>query len=574
MAEVWQSSITDSAGNVIPRAVVQVRDEATDQLAEIFEDVEGETPKRNPFFADDVGFARFYAEPGLYRIRAQRGAQQRVYENVLLGTATADYYVWQHHVADAEGNSLAMASVEIRDADTNALATLYADEAGAVSLGNPFTADSDGVARCYTAAGVYKITVSRGVTFEQVYEHVVIGPFPTRDLYAWQSTVVDETGAIQPGASILVTEADSSAGDPATIYADENETPLANPFTSDAQGFARFYAAAGVYDIRVRGHCEQRILKDVRIGGEPPPMFVALPSGTADSTPHGIYSLDGKTWTAFAIPEGREWSGIAYSPALHLWVAVGFAPVNQGSVMSSSDGINWTLGTISALTGGWRGVVWVEDIGLFVAGGVGGASGSNTIATSPDGIDWTVRNTTAHVRVQSLRYGLGRLIACGAGKIWSSNDFSTWVWSEVFDASGNNLRGGCFTEEPALYVQQTHSSTSVLRSTDGVNFFAYASFPDYNNARQLAADDDCSAMVASVSDGDIYSADDIPPTSWTEVYDPGLAEHPHVLEWLPSVQIFAYLGVETGAWSTDGINWTEISIAVSGNWQAFGRGNV
>src|SRR5690554_4837412 len=66
---IWQATITDQSGNVLPGAEVEVINEATGLSAPLFTTRTG-TAKSNPFFADANGFAQFYAAPGLYRITA------------------------------------------------------------------------------------------------------------------------------------------------------------------------------------------------------------------------------------------------------------------------------------------------------------------------------------------------------------------------------------------------------------------------------------------------------------------------------------------------------------------------
>lgn len=86
----WQRSIVDSAGNVLTDATVEVRDADTNALVSIFSDLEGLTPKSNPFLVDAEGFALFYAAAGLYKITAARAGLERIYEDVLLGVRLAD----------------------------------------------------------------------------------------------------------------------------------------------------------------------------------------------------------------------------------------------------------------------------------------------------------------------------------------------------------------------------------------------------------------------------------------------------------------------------------------------------
>lgn len=66
---IWQATIVDQSGNVLPGAEVEVVNESTGLPAPLFSTRAG-TTKSNPFFADANGFAQFYAAPGLYRITA------------------------------------------------------------------------------------------------------------------------------------------------------------------------------------------------------------------------------------------------------------------------------------------------------------------------------------------------------------------------------------------------------------------------------------------------------------------------------------------------------------------------
>ncbi|MGQ4273388.1 carboxypeptidase-like regulatory domain-containing protein [Terrihabitans sp. B22-R8] len=83
----WQGSITDLAGTVMPGAQIEVRDEATGNLAALFSDRAGMAPLANPLAADAEGYAFFHATGGAYRITASLGAFSRVYRFVPIGTA-------------------------------------------------------------------------------------------------------------------------------------------------------------------------------------------------------------------------------------------------------------------------------------------------------------------------------------------------------------------------------------------------------------------------------------------------------------------------------------------------------
>jgi len=67
---IWQATIQNEAGDIIPGAEITVTDEDTGLPATIFSSIGG-AAKSNPFFADSNGFAQFYAGSGTYRVNAE-----------------------------------------------------------------------------------------------------------------------------------------------------------------------------------------------------------------------------------------------------------------------------------------------------------------------------------------------------------------------------------------------------------------------------------------------------------------------------------------------------------------------
>ena len=58
---------------------------------------------------------------------------------------------WQSSILDDTGAPVASATVAVYSETTGALATIYSDRAGTVSITNPTTADSDGFVYFYAA---------------------------------------------------------------------------------------------------------------------------------------------------------------------------------------------------------------------------------------------------------------------------------------------------------------------------------------------------------------------------------------------------------------------------------------
>jgi hypothetical protein len=83
----WQAPIQDAAGNVVPGATIEVRDEESGLLATLFSDRAGTVPLGNPFNADAGGFAAFFVEGGAYRIAATSGSFSFTWRYVAIGIA-------------------------------------------------------------------------------------------------------------------------------------------------------------------------------------------------------------------------------------------------------------------------------------------------------------------------------------------------------------------------------------------------------------------------------------------------------------------------------------------------------
>ncbi|WIG51004.1 MAG: hypothetical protein OJF48_001921 [Afipia sp.] len=90
---IWQATIVDGAGNVLPGAHIEVRTEAAGgALAPLKPNRDGSGTLGNPFDADAEGFAQFFASAGFYKIRVYTGASgaptfERIWRYVPLGLA-------------------------------------------------------------------------------------------------------------------------------------------------------------------------------------------------------------------------------------------------------------------------------------------------------------------------------------------------------------------------------------------------------------------------------------------------------------------------------------------------------
>jgi hypothetical protein len=82
---------------------------------------------------------------------------------------------------DDDGDIVDGASIEVRNEATLALAPVFSDRAGTVSLGNPFTAADGADAGFYVAGGSYKITATLG-GFTRTIRHQPAGTLAEVDI--------------------------------------------------------------------------------------------------------------------------------------------------------------------------------------------------------------------------------------------------------------------------------------------------------------------------------------------------------------------------------------------------------
>ena len=161
-----------------------------------------------------------------------------------------------------------------------------------------------------------------------------------------------------------------------------------------------------------------------------------------------MWSTDKETWTFATCPDVniRSFAYKTISETEALIVGVGDGG-DDGRIVTSTDGKNWTVQTVS---GGFRTWQWVihideyDDDGRFVA--VCDDGTSNQAMTSPDGETWTIRTTPAggySGAFQTLAYHPGNDFVMAAGRsydadhcVMTSDDGGvTWSWVTVPQAA-------------------------------------------------------------------------------------------------------------------------------------------
>ena len=167
-----------------------------------------------------------------------------------------------------------------------------------------------------------------------------------------------------------------------------------------------------------------------------------------------------------AVSNTTYWSSIAYGK--ELFVATGSSET-QGKIMTSRNGINWT--TNNFMIGfhyGWNAITYAN--GIFVAGGGGGPGGALDIfITSPDGLNWTLRQAELFSRtINGITYGNGLFVAVGNNRyIQTSPDGISWSYRNC--SMDNHRRFVSVTYGNELFVAISEGY-QLCTSPDGINW--------------------------------------------------------------------------------------------------------
>lgn len=198
-------------------------------------------------------------------------------------------------------------------------------------------------------------------------------------------------------------------------------------------------------------------------------LFAACGVVNADTTHLITTSPDGVTWTrqftgALGAVPFNGFGCIAWSPALALFVAIANGNVpTVGTVATSPDGIVWTLNPLGTSFGfNWVSLCWSPELGIFVAG-VGNGSGSdpNPTMTSPDGFTWTLQGASStgagYVDIAwSPKLGVFAAVAAppdifSQPVIATSPDGATWTQQTTALTLDQNMLGICWSDTLSIF---------------------------------------------------------------------------------------------------------------------------
>ena len=226
-------------------------------------------------------------------------------------------------------------------------------------------------------------------------------------------------------------------------------------------------------------------------------------------------SSDGVNWTLRNLSSDNTWNSVTYGNGL--FVAVAYSATSNG-VITSPNGINWTLRT-SVTNNDWTSVTYGD--GLFVAVAYNGAG--DGVMTSPDGITWTIRVSAANNSWNSVTYGNGLFVAVAynatGNGVMTSPDGITWTLRTSV-APFTSWRSVTYGDGLFVAVGQSGGTDGVMTSSDGITWILRVSAA-INNWNSVTYGDGLFVAVNDdgVADGVMISPDGITWTLRTSAVD-------------------------------------------------------
>ncbi len=226
--------------------------------------------------------------------------------------------------------------------------------------------------------------------------------------------------------------------------------------------------------------------------------------GYSDATDNIMTSPDGITWTLRTKVGTQRLHGITWSEELGLFVAVGLGT----NTYSSTDGITWNSSTITS--DNWLSVCWSPQLMRFVA--VGRTSGQ--IAYSSNGMTWTVLNNPVGSaglwRCVAWSPERGIFVAISDSGLLSNTIIYSYdgiMWSIANASTFSSLQSVCWSAPLGLFVAVS-LTTHVLKSSDGITWILASTIPNYGHRTVIYIDELGIFMTSSQSSTQyLYSYD-------------------------------------------------------------------
>ena len=311
-------------------------------------------------------------------------------------------------------------------------------------------------------------------------------------------------------------------------------------------------------------------------------LSLTVPSGTSSATLNfsgmdngfwsGVYgpvidsvsaNITAAPFVATGYPADQQWEAVTYGDGKFVAVA---SSGSGNRVMTSTNGNYWTSRT-SASDSNWQGITYAGN--QFVA------VGSNAVMTSPDGITWTSR-TAPNGEWQAITNCGGLYVATatwGSNYIMSSTDGIEWTVRTPSTAWSHDAVA-CSAEVPRFVsVSMFGRGWSSANGTTGWSTQNPGAIVDIRTIAFGAGR--FSWLEYSTNAGNRYGAYSTNGVNWTNTASAPANQWKYITYGGNKFIAVAEGGVNTrSAYSTDGANWTLGSGVPNNSWQgvAYGAG--
>jgi hypothetical protein len=249
--------------------------------------------------------------------------------------------------------------------------------------------------------------------------------------------------------------------------------------------------------------------------------FVAVGSDDTD-TNKAASSTDGITWIERTMPVSSKWRDVRYGNGLFI------APrqASSSEYEYSTDGITWATSTTLPEARTWKFPTWGAKNSLYVIV----ALGNNRVASSTDGITWTLGTLPGARNWGGLAYGNGNYVVTTVANALGAVSTNGTTWANTTLPASTRWR---LTYGRGYFLATSESTTNAATSEDGITW-------------------------TSRTAGNLYAA----TTSGAGVYV-GIGTYGYTYPANASIGT-----------STDGITWTARTMPSAGNGGSWESGNI
>jgi hypothetical protein len=254
-----------------------------------------------------------------------------------------------------------------------------------------------------------------------------------------------------------------------------------------------------------------------------------------------LTSADAITWNAAASPTRDALNAVVWQNGLFVAVGAG------GTIVSSSDGQSWSpqaSGITNWYGGGLQTIAYGND--QFVAGGIVYDSSDHpttAICTSPDGLNWTLRNAGTSWTLTGLAYGNGRFVGVGMeGIVLTSTNGVDWTSAGYVPCRG--FEGLAWVGNQFVAVG---AAGTISTSVDGVSWTQRNSGGPwslfgvgYGDGLFVAVGE--SGVVLTPDESDVWIQSGCQGGDWLEAVTDGAGR-------------FVAVGLGSASVSSDGLSW-------------------